>query len=300
MNFGEIFLWFLFIFLFICLIIHYGTWNTKTKNSKVKHLHQKGKPDLSSTRGESSNIYYNQNNGIGLSDPTICDSFESSYYDKNCICKTPFFGPTCSEERINPNYYDIGKSTFTDTPVLVNRLSYKYNYNNSIFTMPQTVCTDLCDADSTCLGVKYSLGPALGVKNKDSNCFLIKDLDYQTLGSPIYNPDTQGNTFLKKNKFPFFKDTGLAYVDSLPKRYWIETDSNSRLGKDPKLVKLLKNNVFSFPNYVKSDVPGTFSFSNSKDMSNPVTFTTTDSKLEIPVSFQSKNWNIIYGTFIVS
>jgi len=294
MNFGELFLWTIFILLMILLVIHYETWNTKTVNPKVNHKHPKPKKNLNSKRGESNDIYYNVNNGIRINDPTTCESV-TSYYDDKCICKTPFFGPKCNEERLNPNYYDAGKSSFTETSIPVNRLSYKYN---SLFMQQnQKICTDLCDADTTCLGVKYSQGETFGVKKADSSCYLIKDLS--NLGNLEYDPDAQGNTFLKKKNFPFFPDTGLAYVDSLPMRYWIETDTNSRLGKIPKLVRLLKNDKFTYPTHVKADVPGTFSFSNDPTMANPIIFTLTD-KLEIPIIFESKTWNKIYGTFVAA
>lgn len=299
---GEAIIWIVIILVILYLIIHFWLfWDIRTPRPDHK-IKKKNKAVTETTRGESKNGYYDLENGNGILDPVTCNSIESSYFDNRCKCRVPFFGPNCDEEAFSDNYYDIGIGASAGNMTFTNRLSFPFLADpNTPFSIGNQTCTSRCDSDTNCVGVYYETGETMGIKTADSVCGTLSASDITN--KTFSMGDKQGNFFLKKPQVPIFTGVGYAFVNNLPKRYWIQNEKISSLNSVPKLLQIKKNGLNSLPNYLYSLESGKFVFAEnlSSVSANPgpgARVIPYDKSLKIyPVQLQNTNWRVVYGAF---
>jgi hypothetical protein len=292
--------------------------------------------NLNSKRGESSNGVYRSLNGVNLTDSVTCNSFESSNWDMKCLCRPPFFGPTCSEEAMRDTYYDVGNYTPPTgvTITKVNRLSFPYTYDPTtpFVVEDQIKCTDLCDATAGCSGVYYTQGPDMGVKSRDNSCVLIQDGALSGYTFNNYNSNLQGNVFYKKTGVPVYSNSIVFFSSgsiTLPTRYWISNTPTSMIVYEnssvhapppdkPQLITLFNKGITIFPNFAVSMTNGYYVFSDNPSLvvaqsppptgnsiANGVyiytnTLTSAFTPNTIVLNFSSTGWDVLYGRFFAT
>ncbi len=158
-------------------------------------------------------------------------SSEQEILDK---CNPPFFGPNCSIEKHDRNYYAVG------TP---NPSDMKLSIINNIFTnrksFTEDSCSSQCDNTDECVGFIY----------QNNVCTLLKDNIISESVIP-YSKYKNSTLYLKSSDNLHFEHKIFlgAYIHSLPPRYWLVKDTPHYLQLSPNEISKL---IF-YPTYFKS------------------------------------------------
>lgn len=170
--------------------------------------------NVTSTLGASNNGLINLNNGNSFMDITTCNNQNNSIWVNSCTCIVPYYSSDCSIQSYDLNYTAIGQ--INDNQVITTEYNTE---NNNFLSFNQNSCTNKCDIDNQCIGVKW----------QNNICTLLKDNFIVKEGEVInYDLYKQANYYLKNNIPVELKDRVIVYTGVQPLRYWIPTTfSNS-------------------------------------------------------------------------
>ena len=172
--------------------------------------------------------------GDAYQDAASCKSAFTTIWDQttaqvHCVCANPFFGFSCFRESYDENYFAVGNPSESDITVVVidtvsvDRLSFPF-VNGS---QDQSMCTQLCDVDSSCSGILWDPAdpPTLGTQQSDDSiCTLLSGTVTVNAGNNIpYNIRIDSTLYLKDEKNLIFVDRVFLYTGILPARYYLRT-----------------------------------------------------------------------------
>ena len=202
--------------------------------------------EVNNTTGSSDNGEVTFFNGDFYQDGASCRAGPTRLWENSdtslqdtCQCAVPFFGPECSRESYNQTYTSIGtpgEDTILSNigpSVTVDRLSFPFQ--NHPGRLPEeieppnteTLCTDMCDKDTDCLGVLWNQAstPSMGIQELSSEkptCKLIKGEVIVRPGNNIpYSTFKDSSLYMKSREDPHFKDRVFVYSGNKPLRYWL-------------------------------------------------------------------------------
>lgn len=158
--------------------------------------------------------------GSAYTDEQTCLAHDNTTWtDNKCICIPPFFGPSCTQERHDPNYYAMGVIPYNSTPdvnILENNLisnGKSFNENNNTHS-----CSDLCNKHPQCDAFIYS---------HPNRCTLLNGSIILPPSETIsYHPDIDSTLYMKHpSNLSFSHRIFLSTSGQLPKRYWLQTST---------------------------------------------------------------------------
>lgn len=154
-------------------------------------------------------------------------------------CNSPFFGPSCSLEKHDQNYYSVG------TP---NKSHLQLSIIDTISTPRKSFTTDSCS--SYC----NDLDDCVGFFYEFNVCTLLKDDVFIDSTLP-YSQNTNSTLYMKSSDNLHFNQRIFlgAYIHSLPPRYWLVKETPYYLQLTPKEI----NKILFAPTYVKTYHPYT-------------------------------------------
>lgn len=239
---GEYVLMFIIILIFIAAIVIFLYYKVRMPAPITPFpLNILPPSSITSTLGASGNGQVFFNNGNAFTDMRSCNNNPNSSWNASasstgqCTCLIPFYYDHCQLESYKNTYIAIGQIPDADlikteiSTTQVDRLSFKSDVSD-------TVCTDLCDADENCIGVKW----------ENSDCTLLADyIQFNTGVNPVYNLFEQSNYYLKNTYHPMFSDRVFLSAGVLPLRYWLV--SNSYTSGNNHLNTLYEAIVYQIP-----------------------------------------------------
>jgi len=199
---------------------------------------------LAQGRGFSQTVsFHTKSDGTAINSEIICESTGTSRWSNissECWCNTPYWGGSCQRESYKPQY--IAAGTVTDETVTLAVLA-EYDTNNLSYAQAgDTSCTDYCDADTTCMGVKWDSEGA----GKGGHCTLFSQATLNAGQSIVFDPSVDANFYLTQHLTALrFTDRVLIYSGSLPTRWWIQPGVSTGLNESTSGF-LLMNEGFRY------------------------------------------------------
>lgn len=192
--------------------------------------------------------FYNRLNCTGFKDAISCNASDTRQWDNSyqttgqCICSAPFWGTMGERESFDFHYHPIGTvdpsiATYTilDSQI-ANRLSFPQT-NLPDWEM-QSLCTELCDNNSNCIGVIWNKDYPTG---STGLCQLLGGDITVNLGKNIpYSVNSDGNLWLKDTHFPTFTDRVFLYNGNLKPRYWLR---DRDIGRGNPMITVYQNQI---------------------------------------------------------
>jgi len=226
-----------------------------------------------STPGASTTpSYLNSANCINYTDKFACDMSPAHFWNAKigttgqCTCIGPFWGKNGYREAYSANYLTVGNPTpgsiqyKTIGTSTVDRLSFPFQSRPA---SEQIMCTDLCDASSTCTGVIWTspLPPDMGVAKAEGTCTLLKGDVVVESGTNIpFDPNVDSTLFLKQTcdnppcsttNAPQFTDRVFVYQSNLSTRYWLVDKS---IGQGTNSLTMLQDQVYILPFFPSASI----------------------------------------------
>jgi hypothetical protein len=192
--------------------------------------------------------FYNTLNCQGYKDQLTCQSSDTRFWNNafqttgKCVCAPPFWGPLGNRESYDIRYHAIGSvdSSIATYDILetevTNRLSFPQT--NLPGWESQTLCTPLCDGNTSCIGVIWNKDTPTGASGICQ--LLTNDLTVLPGKNIPYSVNVDGNLFLKEGVNPRFIDRVFLYNGVLRPRYWLR--ERNVLGTNP-MVTVYQNQV---------------------------------------------------------
>lgn len=193
---------------------------------------------------ESSVKFYDSEDGSYINHETICKSVPTAEWNgTKCICKPPFFGPSCNREKHKNNYFSVG---VVNENLEVKVIKTIRTHGKSFTLDSSESCSDHCDKMDECIGFIYKPTD----DNLKGTCTLLKDniIVPKNIEIPFsYRFDS--TLYLKSvENLHFIGRVFIAeFVTSLPPRFWLVNETKHY--KQLNVNEIAKLNFI--PNYVK-------------------------------------------------
>lgn len=234
---------------------------------------------VASTQGSSSNGNVTIRNGQSYKDAISCRAGPTRYWgnipgidEKGCNCYAPFWGTSCTRESYSDKYTPMGNIPLNQINsgqmdmVTTNRLSFPFSGNT--VSGSQTICTDLCDADSNCTGV-YWIGPDppnMGTTTAQGQCYLISgDITLDNRAKSSIDPTKDSNLYIKSNQTRkiVYPDRVFLWTGSMPTSW-----SDDHLwNNNTRMITMYEDTQYKlpfFPQGARNDGNLTGIYSNGK------------------------------------
>lgn len=232
----------IFIIFFLLIVAFFIGWGiyVANKNSTFtgKPLNPQTFPspkfNLASQPGASvDGTFYDPNACGSFTDAISCGSSDTRFWNPRlgttgkCVCVAPIWGFHGNREAYDDRYLMLGSYDPNSVNITVlgstgvDRLSFPLSNEPP---SGQSICTDLCNNDSSCIGVIYEIIPDSFDQfgdPKHSCTTLTGQVQVQPGNNIFFDPYIEGNLFLKKTQHPVFIDRVFLYTGTLVTRYWL-------------------------------------------------------------------------------
>lgn len=177
---------------------------------------------------------FNIDNGSKFLTQTSCNEAQNTIWvNDRCICKAPYFGPTCSQEKHAYPYLAVGipNEETLKMNVIDDRISdgKSFNSNNGIKS-----CSNECDNTPGCHSFIY---------HQPNMCTLINgDIVIPSTDNISYSYDIDSTLYTKSlDNIKFEDKIFLAKSNAnIPYRYWLNQQSDYYIQMNPRTIYTLK------------------------------------------------------------
>ena len=181
------------------------------------------------------------NDGVELTSRTACLANENTKWTgDHCACLPPFFGPTCSLERHDKDYFAVGIPN--ESTLGINIIRETTTKNKSFSPDNEETCSHICNETPDCIGFLY----------RNGYCGILGDNVVIPANEGIsYSENTDSTLYLKSSEQLHFTDRVFLgqYSYSFPPRYWLVKET-------PYFKQLKANNIATlqfFPEHIIID-----------------------------------------------
>ena len=257
----------------VAVIILFFVFMTNSDNRVTPNVNTAAippEPDLDSLLGASATG--RQDNpafdGTALTNSVVCTSSVSEWIfstanGNRCQCLQPFFGPSCTRELYDDNYFGVGSANIdsldfeTLMTVQADRLSFPYINVSEIIvpSEPEIICTQECDIREDCIGVFWPSTPSGELFDKRTCTLMENVVNLKPTGSIAYNNNFDNNLFLKPGGRLRIQNRVFAYIGALPLRYYLRDVYVNDDGSD-QMIALYEQTQYKFsfkPEFVVND-----------------------------------------------
>lgn len=206
--------------------------------------------------------------GTGLTNSVVCTSQVSEWVfstasNTRCECLQPFFGPDCTRELYDDNYFGVGSGLIdsfdfeTLMTVQADRLSFPYiNFGEVIVPSdPEVICTQECDIRDDCIGVFWPSVPEGQLFEKQTCTLMENVVNLKPTGSIAYNNNFDNNLFLKPGGRLRVQNRTFVFIGALPLRYYLRDVFVNDDGAD-QMIAMYEQTQYKFsfkPEFVVND-----------------------------------------------
>lgn len=244
----------------IAVVIIFFVFMTNSDNRETPNVNTMPippEPELDSLLGASETG--DQDNpdfdGIAITNSVACTSQLSEWVfstasGNRCECLQPFFGPSCTRELYNDNYFGVGATTIdnldfeTLMTIQADRLSFPYiDFSQAVSS--EVICTQQCDIRDDCIGVYWPTEDSSKLLEKRTCTLLENVVNLRPTGNIVYNNNFDNNLFLKPAQRLRVQNRVFAYIGALPLRYYLRDVFTNDDGAD-QMIAMYERTQYNF------------------------------------------------------